>query len=215
MTENKKVIVFQGDSITDCGRYKPEPDNLGQGYPTRVAGEMGLAHPGEYEFINRGISGDRIVDIYARMKRDIVNLKPDYLSILVGVNDVWHERDFGNGVSAPKFKKVYGMLLEELKEELPEVKIMLLEPFVCRGEASERGDYEWFESEVLLRAKAVKELAEEFGLPFIPIQADLDAMSEKVGGTYWLFDGVHPTPFFHQYLAKRWMETFEKEWGGR
>ena len=67
--------------------------------------------------INRGISGNRIVDLYARIKSDIINLKPDYLSILVGVNDVWHERDAANGVSAPKFKKVYGMLLEELKEK--------------------------------------------------------------------------------------------------
>lgn len=212
MKESKKVIVFQGDSITDCGRIREDPNNLGQGYPTRVAGQMGLAHPGMYKFYNRGVSGDRIVDIYARMKRDIVNLKPDYLSILVGVNDVWHERDFGNGVSAPKFKKVYGMLLEELKEALPELKIMLLEPFVCSGEASARGDYEWFESEVFLRAKAVKELAEEYGLPFVPLQADLDALIPQATEQYWLFDGVHPTVNFHQYIAAKWIETFQREW---
>ena len=90
MNEAKKVIVFQGDSITDAARIRQDPYNMGQGYPTRVAGQMGLANPGTYQFYNRGVSGDRIVDIYARMKYDIINLKPDYLSILVGVNDVWH-----------------------------------------------------------------------------------------------------------------------------
>ena len=211
MKETKKVIVFQGDSITDCGRFREDPRNLGQGYPTRVAGQMGLKYPRDYEFYNRGVSGDRIVDIYARMKRDIINLKPDYLSILVGVNDVWHERDFGNGVSAPKFKKVFGILLDELKEELPELKIMLLEPFVCHGEATKE-NYEWFEQEVFLRAKAVKELAQEHGLVFVPLQADLDAMIPQASGAHWLFDGVHPTVFFHEYIAEKWMEAFFSNW---
>lgn len=211
MNEAKKVIVFQGDSITDAARIRQDPDNLGQGYPTRVAGQLGLANPEKYQFYNRGVSGDRIVDIYARMKYDIINLKPDYLSILVGVNDVWHERDFANGVSAQKFKKVYGLLLEELKEALPELKIMLLEPFVCFGEAS-KNNYEWFESEVFLRAKAVKELAEEHGLVFVPLQADLDALIPKATAQYWLHDGVHPTVYFHQYIAAKWIETFQEEW---
>lgn len=211
MKEAKKVIVFQGDSITDCARIREDPGNLGQGYPTRVAGQLGLANPGTYKFYNRGVSGDRIVDIYARMKYDIINLKPDYLSILVGVNDVWHERDTANGVSAPKFKKVYGMLLEELKEALPELKIMLLEPFVCPGKATQ-DQYEWFRQEVLLRAEAVKELAQEHDLVFVPLQADLDALIPQATEKFWLHDGVHPTVFFHQYMANKWVETFEREW---
>lgn len=211
MNEAKKVIVFQGDSITDAARIRQDPYNMGQGYPTRVAGQMGLANPGTYQFYNRGVSGDRIVDIYARMKYDIINLKPDYLSILVGVNDVWHERDSANGVSAPKFKKVYGMLLEELKEALPDLKIMLLEPFVCPGEATE-DRYDWFRQEVALRAQAVKELAQEHGLVFVPLQDDLNALIAQAPEAYWLRDGVHPSIYFHQYMANKWMETFEREW---
>lgn len=207
MCERKKVILFQGDSITDAARFREDPDNLGQGYPIRVAGRLGLDNPGKFKFYNRGVSGDRIVDIYARMLHDIVNLKPDYMSILVGVNDVWHQRDWSNGVSAPKFKKIYGMLIEELKDALPELKIMLIEPFVLRGEATENR-YEWMEAEVFLRAKAAKELAEEFGLTFMPLQADLNALTEKAPADYWVFDGVHPTPFFHQYIADKWIQTF-------
>ena len=209
MGDSRKVIVFQGDSITDVFRIRDDVGNLGQGYPGRVAGRLGLEHPGKYQFYNRGISGDRIVDIYARMKRDIANLNPDYLSILVGVNDVWHEVYCQNGVSAPKFKKVYGMLLEELKAEFPDLKIMLLEPFVLPGSATNEA-IDWFREEVALRAEAVKELAEKFGLVFVPLQADLDALTEQASAEYWLYDGVHPTPYFHQYIADRWLEAFEK-----
>ena len=104
-----KTILFQGDSITDCGRSRENDSDMGMGYPTMVKGELGLEYPGQYTFLNRGISGDRIVDIYARIKADIINLKPDYMSILIGVNDVWHELGgCCNGVSAEKYEKIYG-----------------------------------------------------------------------------------------------------------
>ena len=86
-----KRILFQGDSITDCGRDRNNFYAMGGGYPNFVKAELGASYPNEYEFINRGISGDRIVDVYARIKRDFINLKPDYASILIGVNDTWHE----------------------------------------------------------------------------------------------------------------------------
>ena len=202
-----QTILFQGDSITDVGRIREDPSNMGQGYPNFVAGRLGLQHPDSYEFYNRGISGNRIVDIYARMKSDILNLKPDVMSILIGVNDVWAERVASNGVSAPKFKKVYGMLLEEVKEELPEIKIMLLEPFVLSGPKTE-SFISWFRDEVALRANAVKELAAEFNLPFIPLQDDLDKLSQIAPATHWLGDGVHPTVYFHQHMADKWIEAF-------
>lgn len=202
-----KTILFQGDSITDVKRIREDPTNLGQGYANLVSGRLGLQNPGEYTFLNRGIGGNRIVDVYARMKCDIVNLKPDYMSILIGVNDVWHEKDKHNGVSAPKFKKVYGMMLEELREELPDIKIILLEPFVLEGTATEDA-IDWFREEVALRAAAVRELAEEYQLPFIPLQEDLNKLTEQAPPSYWLRDGVHPTVFFHQYIADKWIETF-------
>ena len=97
-------ILFQGDSITDAGRSRDNDQYIGTGYPLLVKSELGYKFPGKYEFINRGISGNRIVDLYARIKADIINIKPDVMSILIGVNDVWHE--FGvnpNGVSSEKF----------------------------------------------------------------------------------------------------------------
>ena len=137
-----KIILFQGDSITDAGRSYERNDMRGRGYATMVSGELGLSYPEEYEFINRGISGNRIVDIYARMKSDIINLKPDYMSLLIGVNDVWHEfYENPNGVATDKFEKVYSMLIEELKEALPDLKIMILEPFVLKGSGRVFGQF--------------------------------------------------------------------------
>ena len=95
-----KTVLFQGDSITDCYRSSEDFDLVGCGYPLLVKAKLGFERPNEFNFQNRGICGDRIVDLYARIKSDIINLKPDYMSILIGVNDVWHEMDYNNGVDA-------------------------------------------------------------------------------------------------------------------
>ena len=204
-----KTILFVGDSITDAGRNREDPRNLGQGYPCFIAGRLGLSAPGKYHFLNRGISGDRVVDIYARIKQDILNLKPDVVSILVGINDVWHEMDFRNGINASKFEKIYRMLLEEIREALPNTKIILIEPFVLKGTATAT-QLTWFIEEVTARANAVRKLAAEFSLPFLPLQADLNELAKQAPEEYWLIDGVHPTVNFHQYIADKWIHSFEK-----
>ena len=137
-----KTYLFQGDSITDASRVRDWDMSLGSGYATTIASIIGTKYSGKLNFINRGISGNRIVDLYARIKSDIINLKPDYLSILIGINDVWHELSYQNGVKAEKFEKVYSMLIEEIFEELPNIKIYILEPFIGHGTASdEHWDY--------------------------------------------------------------------------
>lgn len=204
-----KTILFQGDSITDSGRDRDDFFDLGKGYPVFIAGRLGLDYPGQFHFLNRGISGDRIVDIYARMKCDILNLKPDILSILVGVNDVWHELDFGNGVGTEKFLNIYRMLLAEIQEVLPDTNILLLEPYVAEGSATQKY-FGIFSAEVASRANAVRLLAKEFGLPFIPLQKPLDRLSRTAQPGYWLADGVHPNAAFHQYIADQWIQVFEK-----
>ncbi|MBQ9129904.1 MAG: lysophospholipase, partial [Clostridia bacterium] len=169
--------------------------------------------PGEYEFINKGISGNRIVDVYARIKADIINLKPDYMSLLIGVNDVWHELGGGNGVAPAKFEKIYGMLIEEIKEALPEIKIMILEPFVLQGGATFDPEdptvWERFNGLVRENAAAAKRVAEKYDLPFIELQAGFDALTEKAPASYWLADGVHPTAMGHCFIKDRWLETFK------
>ena len=195
--------LFQGDSITDAGRNRDRDDNfgLGYGYPLLVAADYMKNRRGEFEFINMGISGDKIVDIYARIKEDIINLKPDMMSILVGVNDIWHELNEQNGVDAEKYEKIYGMLIEEILAALPEIKIIILEPFVLKGIGTERY-YDDFRPELLKRAAAAKRIADKFNLAFVPLQNIFDEASADGNTAYWLADGVHPTAAGHQIIKE-------------
>ena len=203
-----KTILFQGDSITDAGRSYEEDMNVGRGYAFLTKAALGFENPGEYNFYNRGISGNRIVDVYARIKADIINLKPDYMSILIGVNDVWHEIARENGVDNDKFFKIYSMLIEEVKEALPNIKIMILEPFTLLGSANEETYESTFRPEVLKRADSSREIAEKYNLPFIPLQKLLDDALALAPADYWLYDGVHPTPAGHELIKREWLKCF-------
>ncbi len=211
-----KVILFQGDSITDAHRSRDNDQFPGSGYPTLVKARLGFDFPNQYTFFNRGISGNRIVDLYARIKSDIINLKPDYLSILIGVNDVWHELGgVNNGVSAEKFEMVYDWLMTEIKTALPDIKIMLMEPFVLEGAATcnteqEPTRWEYFQKEVALRADAARRIALRHQLPIIALQHKFNEACALAPSTYWLADGVHPTAMGHELIAREWMNTFRK-----
>ncbi|MBO5369924.1 MAG: SGNH/GDSL hydrolase family protein [Clostridia bacterium] len=203
-------ILFQGDSITDAIRSREQDEYMGSGYATMVAGELGCKYPGECEFVNRGISGNRIVDVYARIKCDIINLKPDVMSLLIGVNDVWHETgDSPNGVDADKFYKVYDMLIDEIKTSLPNIKIMILEPFclLCDGI---KDNWNYFSTEIPKRAEMAKKIAEKHNLKFVPIQQKLDDACKNAPSTYWLRDGVHPTAPGHNLIKSEWLKAFEE-----
>ena len=203
-------ILFQGDSITDAGRSRECDEYVGTGYPLLVKSRLGFEEPNDYEFVNRGISGNRIVDLYARIKADIINVKPDVMSILIGVNDVWHElSENPNGVDADKFFKIYSMLIEEVKEALPDIKIMIFEPYVLKGTATE-ANWDYFDKEVKLRSEMAKKVAEKFDLPFVPLQAGFDELSKKAPCGHWAGDGVHPQPAGHQFIADEWIKTFKE-----
>ena len=202
-------ILFQGDSITDASRARDNDDNVGVGYPLLVKASLGFEEPGKYEFFNKGISGNRVTDVYARIKNDIINLKPDVMSILIGVNDVWHEfLPSPNGVDADKYYKIYDMLIEEVEAALPDIKIMILEPFVLKGTAT--ADKEAFFTEVPKRAEMAKKIAEKYSLPYIPLQAGFDELTKKAEESYWLRDGVHPTAMGHEYIKNEWLKAFKK-----
>lgn len=202
-------ILFQGDSITDAGRTRDTDVSIGVGYPLLVKASLGFECPGKYEFINRGISGNRVVDVYARIKSDIINIKPDVMSILIGVNDVWHEfTDSPNGVDADKYYRIYDMLIEEVKRALPDTKIMIMEPFVLRAYATEE-KWDCFNSEVKKRAQMAKKIAQKYNLPYITLQDGLDELSKDVEASYWLVDGVHPTAMGHEYIKQEWIKTFK------
>lgn len=203
-----KTILLQGDSITDAGRSRENDADTGIGYPTLVKGELGFECPNQYIWYNRGISGNRVVDLYARIKADFINLRPDVISILIGVNDVWHEFDNQNGVAADKFFKVYSMLIEEIREALPDAKIMILEPFVLKASATE-GHWEAFRTEVEKRAEKARAVADKYDLPFVALQCKFDEAARLAPCSYWLADGVHPTTAGHELIKREWISTFK------
>ncbi len=203
-------ILFYGDSITDAGRSRTseiKSSELGHAYATCVAGELLLRDP-HTEIYNRGISGNRIVDLYARIKSDCWNLEPDIISILIGINDVWHEINYNNGVDVERFETVYRMLLADTKKRLPNVKFLILEPFVLEGSATKERYNDFLE--VKEYAKVAKKLAAEFGAVFVPLQDMFIELGKKYGNDTVLFDGVHPTLFGGAALAKEWIKGFDK-----
>jgi lysophospholipase L1-like esterase len=208
-----KVILFQGDSITDAGRTRDNDLGTGTGYVRLTEAELGCTYPLVYTYYNRGISGNRIVDVYARIKADIINLAPDYMSILIGINDVWHEYTRQNGVSAEKFERIYDMLITEVKEALPNIKIMILEPFVLSGSATENNEehparYDFFRKETLLRAVVARRIAEKHNLIFVPLQEKFDE-AEAAHPGIWLGDGVHPRSAGACLIKNEWIRAFE------
>lgn len=206
-----KTILFQGDSITDCSRSRENDVDVGTGYPLLVKAELGFEKPEQYDFINRGISGNRIVDVYARIKQDIINLKPDYMSILIGINDVWHEIARQNGVAPAKFEKIYDMLLEEIKEALPGIKLMILAPFVLKGSATcvaeEPDRWSRFDEGAKANAVIARKLAEKHGATFVELQSIFDELDAAHPGL-WTGDGVHPTAAGHEVIKREWLKAF-------
>ena len=208
-------FLFQGDSITDANRVDPEDGGAGSylfgyGYPLLVASDLLKNKKGKIEFVNKGVSGNRIVDLYARIKDDIINLKPDAMSILIGVNDVWHELSIQNGVAAEKFEKIYDMLISEIKEALPNIKIIIMEPFVLKGSGTEMY-YSEFRVEIKKRSEAAKRIAQKYNLPFVTLQDKFDeACSGDDNAAYWLVDGVHPSAAGHQLIKEALIEEINK-----
>ena len=196
-------FIFMGDSITDCNRNREDfiPYGLGTCYAFLTSTKLSTMHPEkEIEFLNRGISGNRITDLVARWKRDVINLKPDMLTILIGVNDTWHEADRLEGVSVGQYEKLYRMLIEWTLQELPDLKIALLEPFTLDvGAVGEWDDK--YKKEIPVRAAVVKKIAADFGLLFVPLQEKILSAAKACGAEKILRDGVHPAILGHAIIS--------------
>ena len=205
-----KKILFQGDSITDANRDRNmDFYNLGHGYAAMVASQLGYENPEQYEFLNRGINGNKITDLYARIKRDIINLKPDVITILIGVNDVWSEICSGSGTDTEQFMKIYCMLIEEIKEKLPDVIIIIMEPFLVKGSETQK-HWQEFRCGVKEKAKVAKQVAQKYELDFIELMDKFDEAVKVGKESYFVFDGVHPMPAGHWIIKNELINHFHK-----
>lgn len=205
------VIMFQGDSITDCGRDKASNrcntiEQFGYGYVlftgTQLLEKEAARQPKIY---NRGISGNKVFQLRERWEIDCLNFQPDVLSILIGVNDYWHTLSGGYKGTVEVYENDLRSLLKYTKEKLPNVQLVLCEPFSLKdGTAIE--DSRWYPMFDEYR-KVVRKLSDEFNTVFVPFQAGFDAAVKLAPARYWSMDGVHPDLPGRQLMANMWMEA--------
>jgi lysophospholipase L1-like esterase len=202
------VVLFQGDSITDGGRNRSATGAnnaaaLGTGYPMLVAAALLGARPDQgLAFFNRGVSGDKVPDLAARWAVDALAIKPDVLSVLVGVNDFWHKRLRGYTGTVQDYENGFVSLLEATRRALPAIRLVVLEPFVLRIGAVES---DWFPEFDERRAAAAR-VARRSGAVFVELQQTFNRLAARSRPEYWAGDGVHPTLAGHQVIAERWRQ---------
>ncbi|MFC5263900.1 SGNH/GDSL hydrolase family protein [Kribbella qitaiheensis] len=205
-----ELVVFQGDSITHGGRGETKDPNhiLGHSYPFLIAAEAGATHPDlGRRFVNQGISGDTLAAMTARWQPDVLDLRPDLLSILIGVNDVGAIMDgLSEDLDGSRFGAQYDELLTRTRAALPGVRLVLGEPFYLP--TSPRPDLRaTWAAHVHARAAIVRALADSHDAAFVPYQQAMDAAALRAPASYWIWDGVHPTYAGQRILADTWISA--------
>ena len=202
-------ILFQGDSITDGGRSRNLDWNhvMGHGYAFIIASRLGYEKPNmNYHFFNRGVSGNTVPNLASRWQADTLDLAPNLLSILVGVNDTSAEMDNKPGYSVNSYTSDYRKLLSETKNKLPETQLVIGEPFILPVGKIKTNWNEWHDH-ISKRQEEAKNLAKEFDAIFVPFQAHFDEAARKAPAEYWIWDGVHPMPAGHELMARKWIDA--------
>jgi len=201
------TVLFQGDSITDGARRNGDPNHvLGHGYQFIVASRFGaeLAER-SLNFLNRGVSGNTVLDLEKRWTKDTLDLKPDLLSVLIGVNDN------SKGVAPDVYEETYDRLLTAVKTANPAAKLVLCEPFALKvGKKAEIWD-EWFPG-ILKRQEIVVRLAAKHDAALVRFQSVFDTATKRAPAAHWIWDGVHPTYSGHQLMAEEWVRAVREKW---
>ncbi len=197
----KPLIVFQGDSITDCDRKKMNPEDLGNGYVKMMA-----TYFPDAIIRNQGISGHRSADILARWDEETLSIKPDMVCILMGINDIWHHYKFGKPLGKREFENNLKTILKKTIQALPDTKILLMDPFVYPIGEYESSWQKDLDSEI----SVVKELAREYADYYIPLQENFDTLAQSHAMSAILGDGVHPTEFGHKIIAEALLHSVSK-----
>lgn len=197
-----QTLLFIGDSITDCGR-RDDVEEIGDGYVRLIRDYLLARNPATApRVINRGISGNRVTDLGARWKEDVLDLAPDAVSVMVGINDVWHGLAGGTGgVSLEQFTGVYHAILRQLAVVLPKTKLVLCEPTVIEPPAPAEGN-----ARLLPYVRAVREIAREFdAVCCVPLHSTFIQAKKTRPDIDWTPDGVHPSSAGHMLIARAWL----------
>ncbi|MEP7317282.1 MAG: SGNH/GDSL hydrolase family protein [Panacibacter sp.] len=207
------TFLFQGDSITDGNRTRNNDWNhvMGHGYAYLISCRLWYDHfEKDFHFFNRGVSGNKVTDLAARWQTDTLDVKPDVLSILVGVNDANSIIDNHDVVTATVFEETLRSLLKQTKEQLPKIKIVLCEPFLLPV-GRVKNNWDAWNTEIKKRQEIVQKTALEFNIIYVPLQDEFNNALKKAPDEYWIWDGIHPMPAGHELIARKWIKTVAKE----
>ena len=215
-TEDKTTkgltVLFQGDSITDGNRSRDKDWNhvMGHGYGCLIASRLWYDYPHRnLMFYNRGVSGNRIKDLEARWQKDALDLKPDVISILVGVNDVNAIINNAGPESIEQFEETYKRILDKTKEALPHTQIVLCEPFIFQlGHVNVKTEI--WQTEIRKQQATVRQLAKTYHAIFVEMQEPFNNACKKAPASYWIWDGIHPMPAGHELMARLWINEVKK-----
>lgn len=201
--EDNALVLFQGDSITDCGRNYADGNDLGAGYAMLAAAWFSAAYPEKrVRFLNRGISGHRVADLRARWQQDCLDLRPTWVSILIGVNDTWRRYDSNDPTPAEAFERDYRAILAATRDRLG-ARLILCEPFLLPVP----DDRIAWREDLDPKIAAVRRLAREFDALYVPLDGLFAAAATRREPAFWLPDGVHPTPAGHALIAQAWLKA--------
>lgn len=211
-------LLFQGDSITHGGRGKAEWDQnhiIGHGYQDTVAQTLGLDNIDRRPTIlNRGVSGDTLVDILARKQEDLLDLHPTMLSILVGVNDAWKAAEGGAQHLPDAYERDYRALLDEVIAAQPGIRLILGQPFqYVHPTQPDTEDAKLSRELVKEHAVRVERIAKDYGAVFVRYGEVFDQYLRQYPAEQLIWDGVHPTYVGHAIMAKTWLAAVEKAFG--
>lgn len=201
--ENEATVLFQGDSVTDAGRNELWADHMGIGYAMMAAARFAAMYPEKkVRFLNRGISGNRVKDLRGRWQEDCLDLKPTWVSILIGINDCWRKYDSGDPTSVEEFEENYRYILEKTKADL-NAHIILCEPFVLPFPE----DRESWREDLDPKIAVVRRLSREFHTYLVPFDGVFASASARREPRFWAEDGVHPSQAGHALMAEHWLKT--------
>lgn len=209
------TILFQGDSITDGGRrkdryYANDSGGMGGGYVSMLVGELLKSYPSQgFKIYNRGISGHKVFQLADRWNEDCLQLQPDVLSLMIGVNDFWHTLTHNYKGTIDVYKNDLIALLDKTMQSNPDLKIIIGEPFAVKG-GSAVSDF--FDGKFDEYRYASKEVAEKFGAAFLPYHHVFEEAATIGGPAHWCPDGVHPSLAGCALMADVWMEAFKNLW---
>jgi acyl-CoA thioesterase-1 len=199
------TVLFQGDSITDAGRDRTDGTNLGSGFAMIASAWFGALYPElNVRFLNRGMGGNRAIDLRARWQTDCLDLKPDWVSILIGINDTWRRFDSGQPTTAETFAENYRAILDSTQARL-DSRLILAEPFVL---PVTQDRITWRE-DLDAKIEVVHKLAKEYKAILLPLDDIFTEALTHQKAAYWASDGVHPTPAGHALIARSWLKIVE------